>query len=80
MNKALGVLDIYINILEVLTMRKNLLDAVYETSQVLILAYKSQCRSYQHDINKLLVQPIRLDEQTVQVQGSSINHFISYVK
>ena len=33
-NKQLNTIDLYINTLEVVNLRKNLLDAVYETTQV----------------------------------------------
>lgn len=41
------------------------------------MAYKQQARSYSHDLTKLVINPIRLDEQPVPVYGGSL-HFSAF--
>jgi hypothetical protein len=63
-DKTISSLELYIAVLEVVNMRKNLLDAVYE-EQFLYTTYKEQARNYRHDLSRLVINPIRLDEQPI---------------
>lgn len=47
------VLEAYLNVIDTIHVRKNLLDAAYET-EILTDVYKSQAKLFEIDLNKIL--------------------------
>ncbi len=68
--RSLHLLELGINLIELLTTRKQLLDSLYETD-VLSSLYKSQARNFRQELNKIVGEPLKLDEISHSILGGN---------